>query len=203
MAYLSELSVYRILNDANLLARWKRHRSSGTAPTNPRAPPRAVAHELDVFADRGQLVFPGDGARCVQPLRGALRVADDDDSGGRVARNPTGDGADGRQAGHRDGQRLAVHRGLVQRSCTALRAGAHSDSDVSSGIERAGGAVSPLDRRGAGRPGAPRISRQARRILGKWVWHYNEERLHTGLCYLTPGAAESRITRRGVTNRVR
>jgi transposase InsO family protein len=27
---------------------------------------------------------------------------------------------------------------------------------------------------------------QARRILGEWVRHYNEERLHAGLGYLTP-----------------
>lgn len=35
VAYLSESSVHRILHDANLLARWKRHRSAGTAPRKP------------------------------------------------------------------------------------------------------------------------------------------------------------------------
>jgi hypothetical protein len=38
IAYLSESSVYRILKDVELLARWKRHQPSGTAPAQPVRP---------------------------------------------------------------------------------------------------------------------------------------------------------------------
>ena len=38
LVYLSESSVYRILRDADLLARWKRATSAGTAPANPTRP---------------------------------------------------------------------------------------------------------------------------------------------------------------------
>jgi putative transposase len=38
VAYLSEASVYRVLTEADCLARWKRHRSAGTAPAKPTRP---------------------------------------------------------------------------------------------------------------------------------------------------------------------
>ena len=40
VAYLSPSSVYRILDEADLLYRWKRSQSSGTKPAQPTRPPR-------------------------------------------------------------------------------------------------------------------------------------------------------------------
>ena len=40
VAYLSPSTVYRLLRDAELLARWKRSTHAGTAPPRPPRPPR-------------------------------------------------------------------------------------------------------------------------------------------------------------------
>jgi transposase len=97
VAYVSPSSVYRILNDADLLYRWKREPEAGSRLREPTAE-RALAHGHHVPAGGGHLVLPGDGAGRLQPVRGALGAADDDDGGGGAAGDPGGAEEDGREA---------------------------------------------------------------------------------------------------------
>ena len=181
VAYLSESSVYRVLRDADLLARWKRHGSVGTAPRKPMHPHERWHTDLMYLriADTWYFLVTVIDAYSRYVVHWELLT--------------TMTAADVRlviqqaleHTAGRDGQRRAVHRGRVQGSGPALRAGAYPDSDLSSRIERRGRAVSSFDAGGAGRSGhpQPRASASDHREV---VQHYNEERLHAGLGYLTP-----------------
>lgn len=61
VGYLNPSSVYRILDDADLLSRWKRSRPVGERPAEPTRPHQRWHTDL-MYLRGGRVVFPGDGA---------------------------------------------------------------------------------------------------------------------------------------------
>jgi putative transposase len=185
VAYLSESSVYRILNDADLLARWKRSTHSGTAPRKPQRPherwhtdlmylriadswyflvtvldaySRYVVHwELlaTMTASDVRLVIQ----QAVEQTRATPAIVTDN-------------GAQFTAAEFKD---------LVRRfSLEHIRIRTyHPESN---------GLVERFHRSTREALGDETLQNlaQARTIISAWVRHYNEERLHAGLTYLTP-----------------
>ena len=90
VAYLSPSTVYRLLQDADLLARWKRSTHAGTAPPKPTRPHERWPTDLRYrwIADSGYFlvtVIDGLQSRC-----GALGAPRVDDGRGRPARHADG-----------------------------------------------------------------------------------------------------------------
>ena len=185
VAYLSESSVYRILKDAALLARWKRHRSSGTAPTKPTRPHERwhtdlmylriadswyfLVTVLDAYSRyvvHWELLTTMTAADVRLVIQQALEQT------GATPRIVTDNGSQFTAAEFKDlVRRFALDHirirtyhpesnGLVERFHWSTRE-ALGDQAI-------------------------RNLAQARAIIGEWVRHYNEERLHAGLGYLTP-----------------
>lgn len=185
VAYLSESSVYRILNTADLLARWKRGTCSGTAPAKPTRPHQRWHTDLMYLRIRDSWYF-------------LVTVLD----------------AYSRYVVHWEllpSMHAADVRLVIQQALEAT--GATPQVVTDNGSQFTGAAFKDLVRRFAldhirirtyhpeSNGAVERFHRstrealadrsignltQARTIIGQWVQHYNEERLHAGLGYLTP-----------------
>jgi transposase InsO family protein len=185
VAALSESSVYRILNDADLLYRWKRPTHVGHAPAKPTRPHERWHTDLMYLriADSWYfLVTVLDAfSRYVVhwELLTAMRAADVRlviqaaiERTGAQPQIVTDNGSQFTAAEFKDlVRRFALDHirirtyhpesnGLVERFHRSTRAALSEES------------VNNLS--------------QARTIIAAWVAHYNSERLHAGLGYLTP-----------------
>lgn len=185
VACLSESSVYRVLNGADLLARWKRHRRSGTAPAKPTAPHQRWHTDLmylriadswyflvTVLDAYSRYVVHWELLTTMAATDVRLVVQQAIERTGARPQLVTDNGSQFTAAEFKDlVRRFALDHirirtyhpesnGLVERFHRSTR-----------------DAVEAHDLANLG---------QARRIIGAWVRHYNEERLHAGLGYLTP-----------------
>lgn len=185
VACLSESSVYRVLNGADLLARWKRHRRSGTAPAKPTAPHQRWHTDLmylriadswyflvTVLDAYSRSVVHWELLTTMAATDVRLVVQQAIERTGARPQLVTDNGSQFTAAEFKDlVRRFALDHirirtyhpesnGLVERFHRSTR-----------------DAVEAHDLANLG---------QARRIIGAWVRHYNEERLHAGLGYLTP-----------------
>lgn len=185
VAYVSESSVYRILNDADLLWRWKRHRSAGTAPAKPTRPHERWHTDLMYLriADSWYFLVTVIDSYSRYVVHWELLTSM-----------------------HASDVRLVIQQALEQ-----TRAKPQIVTD--NGAQFTGGEFKDLVRRFAfehirirtyhpeSNGVVERYHRstrealdestienlaQARTIIGEWVRHYNEERLHAGLGYLPP-----------------
>jgi transposase InsO family protein len=185
VAYLSESSVDRILNDAELLARWKRHRSSGTAPAKPARPHDRWHTDLmylrigdswyflvTVLDAYSRYVVHWELLTTMMASDVRLVIQQALEQTGATPRLVTDNGSQFTAAEFKDlVRRFAFEHirirtyhpesnGLVERF--------HRSTRDALGDQTLGNLV------------------RARGIIGQWIRHYNDERLHAGLGYLTP-----------------
>ena len=185
VAYLSESSVYRILRDAELLARWKRSTHSGQAPTKPTRPHERwhtdlmylriadswyfLVTVLDAYSRyvvHWELLTSMRASDVRLAIQQALEVT------GATPRVVTDNGAQFTAVEFKElVRRFALEHirirtyhpesnGLVERFHRSTREALSDQAIVN-------------------------LS-QARTIIAAWVREYNDERLHAGLGYLTP-----------------
>lgn len=185
VAYLSPSSVYRLLRDADLLYRWKRGSRTGTAPT----PPTRV-HErwhTDLMYLR-----VGDGWYFLVTVLDAYS---------RYVVHwellATMTAADVRYVLQYALERTGAHPKLVTDNGTQFTATEFKDLVRRFAVEHirirtyhpeSNGLVERFHRstREALGDEALRTWARARELVGAWVQHYNETRLHAGLGYLPP-----------------
>jgi transposase InsO family protein len=200
VAYLSPSSVYRILDDADLLYRWKRSQSSGTKPAQPTRPHERWHTDLMYLRIQDTwyfLVTVLDAySRYVVhwELLTTMRAADVQlviqqalERTGATPDVVTDNGSQFTAAEFKDLVRRFAFKHIRIRWY-------HPESN---------GLVERFHRstRGALGDGGLRNLTQARALIADWVREYNEKRLHAGLGYLTPaefyrGDPAARITER-------
>lgn len=185
VAYLSESSVYRILRDAELLARWRRHRSAGTAPAKPTRPHERwhtdimylriadswyfLVTVLDAYSRyvvHWELLTTMTAADVRLVIQEALERT------GATPRIVTDNGVQFTAVEFKD---LVRRFGLEH---IRIRTYHPESNGVLERFHRS--TREELEHQ------ALENLAQARRIIAVWVQHYNEERLHAGLGYLTP-----------------
>jgi putative transposase len=185
VAYVSPSSVYRILSDADLLYRWKRSRRSGEAPPRPTRPNERW--HVDIMYLRLAntwyfLVSVIDGySRYVVhwELLSSMKAADVrlvvqqalDKSGA----SPQIVSDNGSQFTGKDFKQLVR---LFELEHIRIRT-YHPESNGT--IER----FHRSTREALGEEELKNLG-TARELIGRWVEHYNSERLHAGLQYLPP-----------------
>jgi transposase InsO family protein len=185
IAYLSESSVYRILRDAELLARWKRSTHSGQAPTKPTRPHERWHTDLmylriadswyflvTVLDAYSRYVVHWELLTSMMASDVRLVIQQALEMTGATPRLVTDNGSQFTAAEFKElVRRFALENirirtyhpesnGLVERFHRSTRE-ALSDQ-----------AIANLS--------------QARTIIAAWIREYNDERLHAGLGYLTP-----------------
>ena len=202
VAYVSPSTVYRILNDADLLYRWKRGRSIGEPPPRPQRPNERWHTDIMYLRVEGTwyfLVTVLDGySRYVVhwELLTSMRAADV-----RLVIQ---------QALERTGAKPQV----VSDNGTQFTAGEFKDLVKRFELEHirirtyhpeSNGTLERYHRttREALAEEDLRNLSRARALIGRWVEHYNESRLHAGLGYLPPaeyyrGDPEQRFAERRV-----
>jgi transposase InsO family protein len=185
VAYLSESSVYRILREADLLARWKRSTHAGQAPAKPTRPHERwhtdlmylriadswyfLVTVLDAYSRyvvHWELLTTMAASDVRLVLQQALEVT------GATPRLVTDNGAQFTAGEFKDlVRRFALDHIRIRTY--------HPESN---------GLVERFHRSTREALGDQTIANlaTARTIIGAWVKHYNEERLHAGLGYLTP-----------------
>lgn len=185
VAYLSESSVYRILNDADLLYRWKRRTSSGTAPAKPTRPHERwhtdlmylriadswyfLVTVLDAYSRyvvHWELLTTMTAADVRLVIQEALE---------RTGASPAVVTDNGAQFTALEFKELVRRFALEHIRIRTY----HPESN---------GLVERFHRstRDALEDATLANLGQARAIIAQWVQHYNEERLHAGLGYLAP-----------------
>ena len=185
VAYLSESSVYRILQDADLLARWPRHRSAGIAPAKPTQPHERWHTDLMYLriADSWYFLVTVLDAYSRYVVHWELLA--------------TMTAADVRLVLQQALERTGAHPRLVTDNGAQFTAGEFKDLVRRFALEHirirtyhpeSNGLVERFHRstREAVADEALENLSRARGVIGAWVRHYNEERLHAGLGYLTP-----------------
>lgn len=200
VAYLSETSVYRVLNDRDLLYRWKRSTSSGTCPAKPVRPHERWHTDLmylriadswyflvTVLDAYSRYVVHWDLLATMSASDVRLVIQEALERTGATPSVVTDNGSQFTAAEFKDlVRRFALEHirirtyhpesnGLLERFHRSTR---DELSDVT--LENLS---------------------QARVIIARWVEHYNEERLHAGLGYLPPaefyrGNPQARIEER-------
>ena len=185
VAYLSESSVYRILNASDLLARWKRHRRAGTAPTQPTMPHERwhtdlmylriadswyfLVTVLDAYSRyvvHWELLTTMTAADVRLVIQQALEHT------GAQPRIVTDNGAQFTAAEFKDLVRRFALEHIRIRTY-------HPESNGL--VER----FHRSTRNALEDQGLTNLA-QARTVIAAWVQHYNEDRLHAGLKYLRP-----------------
>lgn len=185
VAYLSESSVYRVLNDADLLYRWKRRTSSGTCPAKPARPHERWHTDLmylriadnwyflvTVLDAYSRYVVHWELLSTMTASDVRLVIQEALERTGAAPSVVTDNGSQFTAAEFKDlVRRFALEHirirtyhpesnGLLERYHRSTR-DALSDAMLEN------------------------LS-QARAIIARWVEHYNEQRLHAGLGYLPP-----------------
>lgn len=185
VACVSESSVYRILADANLLARWKRHGRVGTAPAKPDRPHQRWHTDLMYLRIGDSWYF------LVTVLDAYSRYVV------HWELLTTMTAADVRLVIQQALEQTGVRPAVVTDNGSQFTAAEFKDLVRRFGLEHSrirtyhpesNGLVERFHRstREALDEHALANLAQARGILGEWVRHYNEERLHGGLGDLRP-----------------
>lgn len=185
VACLSESSVYRVLREADLLARWKRRGSAGTAPAKPTQPHQRWHTDLmylriadswfflvTVLDAYSRYVVHWELLTTMTAGDVRLVIQQALEQTGATPQVVTDNGAQFTAAEFKD---------LVRRfSLDHIR--------IRTYHPQSNGLVERFHRSTREALDTPAIGNlaQARAIIGEWVRHYNEERLHAGLGYLTP-----------------
>lgn len=185
VAYLSESSVYRVLNDADLLYRWKRRTSEGTAPAKPTRPHQRwhtdlmylriadcwyfLVTVLDAYSRyvvHWELLATMAAADVRLVIQAALERT------GAAPSVVTDNGSQFTATEFKDLVRRFALEHIRIRTY-------HPESN---------GLVERFHRSTRDALGDETLQNlsQARAIIARWVEHYNEERLHAGLGYLPP-----------------
>lgn len=185
VAYLSESSVYRILKDAELLARWKRRSSSGTAPPKPTGPHERWHTDLmylriadswyflvTVLDAYSRYVVHWELLTTMRASDVRLVIQQALEATGATPRLVTDNGSQFTAAEFKDLVRRFALEHIRIRTY-------HPESNGL--VERFHRSI----RDALGDQALGNLAR-ARSIIGEWVRHYNDERLHAGLGYLTP-----------------
>jgi putative transposase len=185
VAFLSESSVYRILDEAELLARWRRHRSAGTAPAKPTRQHERWHTDLMYLriADSWYFLVTVLDAYSRYVVHWELLTS-------MVA-------ADVRLVIQAALERTGAHPKIVTDNGAQFTAKEFKDLVRRFTLEHirirtyhpeSNGLVERFHRstRAAIDDHAIANLAQARLIIAAWVQHYNEERLHAGLGYLPP-----------------
>jgi len=185
VAYLSPSSVYRILRAADLLCRWKRSQSHGTAPARPARPHERWHTDLMYLRVQGawyflvtvldaysRYVVHWELLTTMQAADVRLVIQQALEQTGATPDVVTDNGSQFTAKEFADLVRKFLFRhirirwyhpesnGLVERFHRSTREALAEDS--------------------------LRNLSQARELLGEWVQEYNDRRLHAGLGYLTP-----------------
>lgn len=185
VAYLSESSVYRILHDANLLARWKRSPSAGQAPQKPTRPHERWHTDLmylriadswyflvTVIDAYSRYVVHWELLTTMMASDVRLVIQQALEQTGATPHLVTDNGSQFTAAEFKDlVRRFALDHIRIRTY--------HPESN---------GVVERFHRSTREALGDQAIQNlaQARTIIGEWVRHYNEERLHASLSYLPP-----------------
>jgi transposase InsO family protein len=202
VAYVSPSSVYRILNDADLLYRWKRSRSVGEPPPKPQRPHERWHTDIMYLRVEGTwyfLVTVLDGySRYVVhwELLTSMRAADVR----RVIQQAL--------------ERTGVKPQVVSDNGTQFTASEFKDLVKRFELEHirirtyhpeSNGTLERFHRTTREALAEEELGNlsKARELIGRWVAHYNEVRLHAGLGYLPPaeyyrGDPERRLAERQV-----
>ena len=200
VAYLSPSSVYRILSDADLLYRWKRSRSSGQAPPKPTEPNERwhtdlmylriggawyfLVTVLDAYSRyvvHGELLTSMRAADVRLVIQQALEVT------GAKPQIVSDNGSQFTAAEFKQLVRLFELEHIRIRTY-------HPESN---------GVLERFHRSTREELGEEELGNlgRARALIGRWVEHYNETRLHAGIEYLPPaeyyrGDPEARLEER-------
>lgn len=200
VAYVSPSSVYRILDDVDLLYRWKRSARSGEAPPPPGAPNERWHTDLMYLRVEDSwyfLVTVLDAySRYVVhwELLASMTAADVrlvvQEALERTGADPQLVTDNGTQFTAKDFKQMVR---LFELEHIRIRT-YHPESNGL--VER----FHRSTREALGEAELENLAR-ARELIGRWVAHYNEERLHAALHYLPPveyyqGAPEARIAER-------
>lgn len=185
VAYLSESSVYRILHDADLLYRWTRHTSAGTAPAKPTRPHERWHTDLMYLriADSWYFLVTVLDAYSRYVVHWELLT--------------TMTAADVRLVIQEALERTGAHPTVVTDNGAQFTALEFKDLVRRFALEHirirtyhpeSNGLVERFHRSTRDALEAATLANlgQARAIITQWVEHYNTERLHAGLGYLTP-----------------
>jgi putative transposase len=185
VAYVSPSSVYRILNDADLLYRWKRSRGVGEAPPKPLRPNERWHTDIMYLRVEGTwyfLVTVLDGySRYVVhwELLTSMRAADVrlvlQEALERTGAKPQVVSDNGTQFTAREFKDLVKRFELEHIRIRTY----HPESNGT--LER----FHRSTREALADEDLQNLSR-ARALIARWVEHYNENRLHAGLGYLPP-----------------
>lgn len=185
VAYVSPSSVYRILNEADLLYRWKRSRGVGEAPAKPQRPNERWHTDIMYLRVEGTwyfLVTVLDGySRYVVhwELLTSMRAADVrlvlQEALERTGAKPQVVSDNGTQFTAREFKDLVKRFELEHIRIRTY----HPESNGT--LER----FHRSTREALAEEDLQTLSR-ARELIARWVEHYNEKRLHAGLGYLPP-----------------
>ena len=185
VAYLSPSSVYRVLDEADLLSRWKRSTSSGTAPAKPTRPHERWHTDLmylriqdtwyflvTVLDAYSRYVVHWELLTTMRAEDVQLVIQQALEQTGATPDIVTDNGSQFTAKEFKDLVRRFVFKHIRIRWY-------HPESN---------GLVERFHRstREALGDEALRNLAQARVLIGEWVREYNEQRLHAGLGYLTP-----------------
>lgn len=185
VAYLSASSVYRVLDEADLLSRWKRSTSSGTAPAKPTRPHERWHTDLmylriqdtwyflvTVLDAYSRYVVHWELLTTMRAEDVQLVIHQALEQTGATPDIVTDNGSQFTAKEFKDLVRRFVFKHIRIRWY-------HPESN---------GLVERFHRstREALGDEALRNLAQARVLIGEWVREYNEQRLHAGLGYLTP-----------------
>jgi transposase InsO family protein len=186
VAFLSESSVYRILDDEDLLYRWKRSRRVGTPPPEPTGPNQRwhtdimylrvedswyfLVTVLDAYS-RYVVHWTLLPSMTAQDVRGVFQAALE-----RTGAHPAVVSDNGSQFTAAEFRQLVR---LFALEHIRIRTYHPQSNGVVERFHR-------TTREAVGDPGVRNLS-QARAIIARWVAHYNPERLHAALGYLPPG----------------
>ena len=185
VAYLSESSVYRILQASDLLSRWKRSASVGTPPAKPTRPHERWHTDLmylrvadtwyflvTVLDAYSRYVVHWELLTTMTAADVGLVIQQALEQTGATPQVVTDNGSQFTAGEFKDLVRRFAFEHIRIRTY-------HPESNGP--VER----FHRSTREALGDETLRNLS-QARAIIARWIAHYNEERLHAGLGYLTP-----------------
>ena len=189
VAAASPSSVYRVLKAAGRIGRSTNKPSKkGTGFHQPHKTPRTLAHRHQLHQHPRHVLLPDDDPRRLQPLHRALGDSPLDDGARRTGGASAGEReVSPRNAADHQRQRVAVFGEGLQGVHSHLRDDARAN--VARTTRKATASWSDFtaaSRASASAPGTPISLEDALRIVGRYVDHYNQVRLHSAIGYVAP-----------------